>query len=171
MKLKTTDNEKARFLLFLSFKHFHEANRCDQYRKPGDRQAVTLYCVAIKDEAQCRNRSLSVVHLSGYLMGPRAMNQGMSLQRSVGGCRMRSDSSERIPCEPGINSVQFEPPWLFCAFLGYQLERVHHRVTGALQQGGDRTAKWFRVSGSGPEGCTDTLQALTTTTAVGGCNG
>ncbi len=70
MKLKTTDNEKARFLLFLPFKHFHEANRCDQDRKPGDRQAVTLYCVAIKDEAHCRNRSLSVVHLSGYLMGP-----------------------------------------------------------------------------------------------------
>ena len=49
---------------------------------------------------------------------------------------MKNSSSERIPCEPGINSVQFEPPWLFCAFLGYYLRRVHHRITGALQQGG-----------------------------------
>ncbi len=71
-------------LLFLPFKHFHEANRCDQYRKPGDRQAVTLYCVAIKDEAHCRNRSLSVVHLSGYLMGPRETNQGIPLVRVSG---------------------------------------------------------------------------------------
>ena len=71
-------------MLFLPFTHFHEANHCDQDRKPGDRQAVTLYCVAIKDEAHCRNRSLSVIHLSGYLMGPRATNQGFPLQRSVG---------------------------------------------------------------------------------------
>ncbi len=71
-------------LLFLPFKHFHKANRGDQDREPGYRQAVTLYCVAIKDEAHCRNRSLSVIHLSGYLMSPRAMNQGIPLVRVSG---------------------------------------------------------------------------------------
>ncbi len=142
MKLKTTDNEKARFLLFLSFKHFHEANRCDQHSEPGDCQAVTIHRVVRplplwdrwglpnegilqghgppfypesprrvhrygnqKDKAHCRNRSLGVVHLSGYHMDPREMNQGMPLQGSDRGCQMGNGRSERISCEPGIHPL------------------------------------------------------------------
>jgi len=63
------------------------------------------------------------------------------LQRSASGDRIGVGRSERISCEPGIHSVQFEPPWLFCAFLVYQLERVHRRVTRALQ-GGERKTTW-----------------------------
>jgi len=41
----------------------------------------------------------------------------ISLQRSVGGHRMLSANSKKEPCDSRIYSVQFEPPWLFCAFL------------------------------------------------------
>ena len=41
-----------RFSSFLPFKHFHEANRCDQDRKPGDHQALTIYRVVIFGEVQ-----------------------------------------------------------------------------------------------------------------------
>jgi len=194
----------------LSFKHFHKANRGDQYREPGDHQAVTIHRVVTpiselwvlwepwglpnegilqghglpfypesprrvhrygnqKDEAHCRNSSLSVVHLSGYLMGPRETNQGLPLQRSVGGGRMKNERSKRISCEPEIQSVQFEAPRLFCAFLVFQLEGVHRRITGALQKVENERQHGVCLSGSGPEGCRNTLQALTTT-ALWRCN-
>jgi len=64
-----------------------------------------------------------------------------SLPWSGGGYRMKNERPERLPCEPGINSVQFEPPWPFCAFLVFQLERVHRRIAGALK-GGERKTAW-----------------------------
>jgi len=92
------------------------------------------------------------------------------LQRSVGGYRMISAISERISCEPGIQSVQFEPPWLFCAFLVSQLEGVHTRITGA-PKGGEQTAKWFRCLGSGSEGRSSHPPDPNHHILKGGCNG
>ena len=67
--------------------------------------------------------------------------QSFHLQQSVGGYRMMLARPKRRPCELGIHSVQFEPPWLFCAFLVSQLERVHHRIAGA-PKGGERKTAW-----------------------------
>ena len=94
----------------------------------------------------------------------------LSLQQSVAGCRMGIGSSERISCEPEIQSVQFEPPWLFCAFLGFHLERVHHRVTGA-SQGGERNGDTVLLFGKRAQRTRSIQWTLTTTTAIGGCNG
>ncbi len=57
-----------------------------------------------------------------------------NLQWSPEGCRMVLLAQKRRPCGPVIHSVQFEPPWLFCAFLVSLLEKVHTQDDRGLSQ-------------------------------------